>query len=149
MKFFKMKKIFTCLLTGCIVSGLFAQKPSKPNIVLIYADDIGIGDFSCYGATEVQTHHTDRLAREGIQFMNAHSAAATCTPSRSLFTVNIVAQEGHWYCHGDGMMVKPNRYTLAKMFTGCMPPAVGGIWVWKKPELKTECQLFLVQGNRV
>src|SRR3954451_11467318 len=54
----------------------------RPNIVLIYADDIGYGDTSCYGATAVQTPNIDRLAREGLRFTDAHSAAATCTPSR-------------------------------------------------------------------
>ena len=55
---------------------------SKPNIVLIYADDIGYGDLSCYGATAVQTPNVDRLAQEGIKFTNAYATSATCTPSR-------------------------------------------------------------------
>ncbi len=54
----------------------------RPNIVLIYADDLGYGDIGCYGATEVRTPNIDRLAREGLRFTDAHSAAATCTPSR-------------------------------------------------------------------
>lgn len=59
----------------------------KPNIVLIYADDIGYGDLSCYGATRVQTPNVDALAANGLQFRNAHAAAATSTPSRyGLFT---------------------------------------------------------------
>jgi hypothetical protein len=52
-----------------------------PNIVFIYADDLGYGDLSCYGATRLQTPNVDRLAREGLRFTDAHSAAATCTPS--------------------------------------------------------------------
>ncbi len=58
-----------------------------PNIVIILADDIGYGDFGCYGATRVQTPNTDRLAREGIRFTDAHAPASVCTPSRySLMT---------------------------------------------------------------
>ena len=53
-----------------------------PNIVLIYADDIGYGDVGCYGATRVATPHIDRLAAEGLRFTDAHSPSATCTPSR-------------------------------------------------------------------
>ena len=53
-----------------------------PNVVLIYADDLGYGDLGCYGATRVTTPHLDRLAAEGRRFTDAHSAAATCTPSR-------------------------------------------------------------------
>ena len=53
-----------------------------PNIVLIYADDLGYGDVGCYGATKVSTPHIDRLAREGRMFTDAHSPSAVCTPSR-------------------------------------------------------------------
>ncbi|RME28994.1 MAG: arylsulfatase, partial [Candidatus Zixiibacteriota bacterium] len=53
-----------------------------PNIVLIYADDLGYGDVGCYGATKVQTPNIDRLAREGRRFTDAHSVSAVCTPSR-------------------------------------------------------------------
>ena len=53
-----------------------------PNIVLIFADDLGYGDVGCYGATKVQTPNIDRLAAEGRRFTDAHSASAVCTPSR-------------------------------------------------------------------
>src|SRR5262245_42211288 len=60
---------------------------AKPNIVIIYADDLGFGDLSCYGATRVRTPNIDRLAGGGVRFTNAHSPSATCTPSRySLLT---------------------------------------------------------------
>ena len=60
---------------------------SRPNIILFYADDIGYGDVGCYGATGVETPYIDRLAGEGVRFTDAHSSAATCTPSRvSLLT---------------------------------------------------------------
>jgi arylsulfatase A-like enzyme len=59
----------------------------RPNIVIIYADDIGWGDLSCYGAKHVKTPNIDRLASAGMRFTDAHSSAATCTPSRfSLLT---------------------------------------------------------------
>jgi len=54
----------------------------RPNIVIIYADDLGYGDTGCYGAARVRTPHIDRLAAGGIRFTDAHSAASTCTPSR-------------------------------------------------------------------
>jgi arylsulfatase A-like enzyme len=53
-----------------------------PNVVLIYGDDVGYGDLGCYGATRVRTPNLDRLAARGLRFTDAHSAAATCTPSR-------------------------------------------------------------------
>src|ERR1051326_7205999 len=58
------------------------NKVDHPSIVLIYPDDLGYGDVGCYGATAVQTPNIDRLARKGLRFTDAHSPAATCTPSR-------------------------------------------------------------------
>jgi arylsulfatase A-like enzyme len=53
-----------------------------PNIVLIFADDLGYGDVGCYGATKLETPNIDRLAQQGRRFTDAHSASAVCTPSR-------------------------------------------------------------------
>ena len=59
----------------------------KPNIIIIYLDDLGYGDLGCYGAKGVKTPNVDKLAKNGIRFTDAHSSAATCTPSRfSLLT---------------------------------------------------------------
>lgn len=59
----------------------------RPNILIIYADDIGYGDFSCYGGTGVQTPAVDRLASSGVRHLSGYSSASTCTPSRySLLT---------------------------------------------------------------
>ena len=54
----------------------------KPNIVIIYLDDLGYGDVSAYGATEIKTPNIDRLASEGVMFTDGHASSATCTPSR-------------------------------------------------------------------
>src|SRR5258705_9265700 len=81
----------------------FAQKSSKlkPNVVFIYADDLGYEDISCYGATKITTSHIDKLAAKGIRFTNAHSSSATCTPSRySLMT-------GQFACLKDDTNVPP------------------------------------------
>ncbi|SVB12284.1 uncharacterized protein METZ01_LOCUS165138, partial [marine metagenome] len=53
----------------------------KPNLIFFLADDLGYSDIACYGATKVKTPHLDRLAREGIQFTDFHSAASICSPS--------------------------------------------------------------------
>jgi arylsulfatase A-like enzyme len=58
-----------------------------PNIVFIFADDLGYGDFGCYGATKIPTPNVDRLAQQGMRFFDTHSSSAVCTPSRySLLT---------------------------------------------------------------
>lgn len=60
---------------------------TPPNIVIFYVDDLGYGDVSSYGAIGVETPNIDRLAAAGVKFTDAHSSAATCTPSRySLLT---------------------------------------------------------------
>lgn len=58
----------------------YGQRTSKPNIVLILADDLGYGDLGCYGAEKVTTPNIDALAREGIRFVNAYSPHSVCTP---------------------------------------------------------------------
>lgn len=58
------------------------NKSVKPNIVFIYLDDLGYGDLSCYGATEIKTPNIDALANEGVRFTNGYATSATCTPSR-------------------------------------------------------------------
>lgn len=82
----------TCFSSLACVTGSATQKSEKlnpdsadrrcPNVLIIYADDLGYGDLECYGAKNVQTPHINRLAAEGIRFRNAHATAATSTPSR-------------------------------------------------------------------
>jgi arylsulfatase A len=78
--------VFLTLLLGFSVVATpeqsSAASPSHPNVVFIFADDLGYGDLSCQGATKVQTPNIDRLAKEGRRFSDAHSASAVCTPSR-------------------------------------------------------------------
>lgn len=67
-----------------MVAGLFiaAAVCAQPNVIFIYADDLGYGDVSCYGATKIKTPNLDKLAAQGIRFTNGHCTSATCTPSR-------------------------------------------------------------------
>lgn len=59
----------------------------SPNIVVIYADDLGFGDLGSYGADGIPTPHLDAMAAEGVRFTDFYATAATCTPSRySLLT---------------------------------------------------------------
>ncbi|MEH0386821.1 arylsulfatase [Vibrio mimicus] len=60
---------------------------TQPNVIILYADDLGFGDLSCYGANDIPTPNLDQLAEEGLKFDQAYATAATCTPSRySLLT---------------------------------------------------------------
>ena len=89
-----------------------------PNIVLIYADDLGYGDLGCYGAQRVRTPNVDRLAQRGLRFTDAHTGAATCTPSRySLLTGEYAFRmQGARVLPGDApALIQPGRVTLASM----------------------------------
>ena len=57
-------------------------KSDKPNILLVLIDDMGWKDIGCAGSTYYETPHIDKLASEGMRFVNAYSAAPVCTPSR-------------------------------------------------------------------
>lgn len=61
--------------------------PKHPNVIIMYADDLGFGDLNCYGANGIPTPNLDKLADEGLKFHQGYATAATCTPSRySLLT---------------------------------------------------------------
>ncbi|RME93838.1 MAG: arylsulfatase [Verrucomicrobia bacterium] len=82
-----MQRTIASVIAAVGMCALGALAAEKPNIVIIYGDDIGYGDFGCYGATAVDTPNVDRLAANGLRFLSAYCSAATCTPSRySLLT---------------------------------------------------------------
>ncbi len=60
----------------------YEKKVSSPNVVFIYMDDLGYGDVSAYGATEIATPNMDKLAKGGVRFTDGYAPSATCTPSR-------------------------------------------------------------------
>ncbi len=98
--------------------------------MLIYADDLGYGDVSCYGATAVKTPNIDRLAAEGLRFTDAHAPAATCTPSRYALLTGEYAwrKAGTGILPGDAaLIIEPGRTTLASMLkqAGYATGAVG------------------------
>ncbi len=98
------------------LSGLGAAP--KPNIIIIYADDLGYGDVSCYGATRISTPNIDRLAARGRRFTNAHAPAATCTPSRYAMLTGEYAwrKPGTNVLPGDARLIlDPARSTLPSM----------------------------------
>ncbi len=79
-----MKRLFALLaLVGWFAgSGMAPAASSKPNIVLILADDLGYGDLGCYGGS-LPTPNIDALAREGLRFTDFHSNGAVCSPTRA------------------------------------------------------------------
>jgi len=68
--------------TGCKPQSESENESTKPNIIIVYMDDLGYGDVSAYGATEINTPNFDRLAEGGVKFTRGYASSATCTPSR-------------------------------------------------------------------
>ncbi|MGQ1908998.1 sulfatase family protein [Marinifilum sp. RC60d5] len=87
MNLFTKRKLFyvmiaLVLFSSCNSSQKKEEKLSKPNVVVIYLDDLGYGDLGIYGAKGLETPNIDNLAKNGIKFTNGYATSATCTPSR-------------------------------------------------------------------
>lgn len=96
-----MIKLYSILTVLILLTGsIQAEKPSKPNIILILADDWGWGDLSCHGHPYIKTPNIDRLAREGTDFHRFTVASGVCSPSRTaLMTGHFPARyniDGHF-----------------------------------------------------
>ena len=86
MNAIRLKVLLLALLAAWLVTGrqlAAAAAPSRPNIVIIYADDLGYGDLGCYGAKAHTTPNLDRMAAEGIRFTDFYVAQAVCSASRT------------------------------------------------------------------
>ena len=92
-----------------VACGLAAtvQAAAGPNVVIIYADDLGYGDLGCYGHPTIRTPHLDRMAAEGMRFTDFYSAAEVCTPSRTaLLTGRYPIRSG--MCHDRHRVLRRN-----------------------------------------
>ena len=90
----------------------------RPNVVLIFPDDLGYGDLSCYGATKVKTPNIDRLGKEGRRFTDAHSASAVCTPSRYALLTGEYPHRKNLYVPvflRTGLLINPKQQTIGTL----------------------------------
>jgi len=72
-----------CIIVQVSLSTDAQNKTKSPNIIMIYADDLGYGDLSCYGSLWNQTPEIDKMAVEGLRFTDFYAGAPVCTPSRA------------------------------------------------------------------
>ncbi|MDH7569766.1 MAG: arylsulfatase, partial [Armatimonadota bacterium] len=101
-----------------------------PNILFILADDVGYGDLGCYGATRVRTPHLDRLAADGLRFVDAHAPSAMCSPTRYAVMTGEYAWRGPLksgvlsgvspLCIEPGRLTLPEVLRRAGYVTGCV-----------------------------
>ncbi|MGB7347480.1 MAG: arylsulfatase [Pirellulaceae bacterium] len=126
---------------------LFAQSPAKPNVLILYADDLGFGDLGVQNSdSKIPTPNLDALARDSMRFTDGHSSSGICTPSRYA----LLTGRHHWRdFHGivnalGGSVFKAERLTLPEMMkeNGYRTAAIGKWhlgWDWdaiKKPGAK-------------
>ncbi|MBC9889929.1 MAG: sulfatase-like hydrolase/transferase [Opitutae bacterium] len=109
------------LLLGWAALFFQISKAEKPNVVIVLADDLGIGDVSAYNENSAwKTPNIDRLAAEGIRFNDAHTSAAICTPTRySIMTGRYNWRSTRKSGGGDGYsppLIEKERTTLAELF---------------------------------
>lgn len=133
--FFYFRSFFTgsLLYLGLVFSAVsLAQE--KPNIIVIFADDLGYGDLSAFGHPSIKTPHLDRMVFEGQKWTNFYSAANVCTPSRAaLLTGRYPVRNG--MCSDKRRVLFPDsdgglpstEYTIAKLLqpAGYATAAIG------------------------
>ena len=104
-----MRKLLSIILSifATVAAAITAKAGDKPNIIIIYADDLGYGDLGCYGHPTIRTPNLDRMATEGMRFTEFYSAAEVCTPSRSaLLTGRYPVRNG--MCHDKFRVLRNN-----------------------------------------
>ncbi len=94
--------------------------PSRPNVILIFADDQGYGDLSCFGSTKIKTPNIDRIAEEGRKFTSFMVASPVCTPSRAALLTGCypkrVGMHQHVLFPASKKGLNPNEFTMGDHF---------------------------------
>ncbi|HMT72746.1 MAG TPA: sulfatase-like hydrolase/transferase, partial [Chitinophagaceae bacterium] len=101
-----MKNLFLSALI--ILSISFFSFAQKPNIIFIFADDLGYGEVGCYGQQKIETPNIDKLAAGGIKFNQFYAGTAVCAPSRASLMTGL--HTGHTVIRGN-KTVKPEGQT--------------------------------------
>ncbi|NEU07984.1 sulfatase [Flavihumibacter sp. R14] len=113
---------FKIILTALVILAsdklTLAQVTAQPNVIIVFMDDMGLGDLSCYGAVGYKTSNIDKLASEGMRLTNFHSPQGTCTASRAALLTgcypNRVGMHGA-FGPNDALGLNPNEITIADM----------------------------------
>ncbi|MGY5353238.1 sulfatase family protein [Wenyingzhuangia sp. IMCC45533] len=95
------------------------EKKVKPNVVVIYLDDLGYGDVSAYGGEALKTPNIDKLANEGVRFTNGYASSATCTPSRYALLTGVYPwrnKDARILPGTAPLLISTTQQTLPKMF---------------------------------
>ncbi|NQT40881.1 MAG: sulfatase [Planctomycetes bacterium] len=102
--------IVALFLAGVLIHSTALGEERPPNFVIIFADDLGYGDLSCYGSKEIRTPRLDRMAGEGVRFTDLYVPANICTPSRAALLTGCYPQRCGLY-----MGISPKRPEHARL----------------------------------
>jgi arylsulfatase A-like enzyme len=94
-----------------------AEESARPNVVLIYIDDLGYGDIGCYGCKDIPTPNIDRLAAEGVRFTASYITNPPCCPSRCSLMMGQYGQRFGKYGMSRGLPIPEDRPTLARFLS--------------------------------
>lgn len=124
------KQLLLFSVSALSVAVLAKSKESRPNIIIILADDLGYGDVSANGCKTIQTPNMDRLANKGIRFTNGYATSATSTPSRYALMTGMYPWKNQdaKILQGDApLLIAESQHTLPKMMknAGYTTAAIG------------------------
>ena len=88
----------------------------KPNVILLFIDDLGYGDVGVFGAKDIPTPNIDRLAQEGVVLTQAYVTNPPCCPSRSSLVMGMYGQHFGKYGMSRGMPIPDDKPTFAEIF---------------------------------
>ena len=100
-----------------VIAATGSLEATRPNVVLLLADDLGAGDLGCYGSPETHTPTLDRLAASGMRFTDFYAASAVCSPSRAAtLTGRFSVRAGvySWIAPSHHMRLRTEEHTIAE-----------------------------------
>mgnify|MGYP001324800631 FL=1 len=112
-----MKRLIISLVCFSVLFSCSIESDSKPNIIIILADDAGYSDFGFMGSDEIKTPNIDQLALDGVTFNNAYVSASVCSPSRAGLLTGMYQQRFGHECNLDSDVnnsFDPNQITIAE-----------------------------------
>ena len=112
-----MKQLILALGCFLLLVSCSTETDSKPNIIIILADDAGYSDFGFMGSDEIKTPNLDQLAFDGVTFNNAYVSASVCSPSRAGLLTGMYQQRFGHECNLDSDVnnsFDPNQITIAE-----------------------------------
>ncbi|MCP4786349.1 MAG: sulfatase [Fuerstiella sp.] len=111
--------LFVVLITSLSIAEAHAQDSKKPNIIIIFNDDMGYADIGCFGAPKIKTPRVDQMAKEGCRFTSFYVASAVCSASRAALLTGRYPQNvgvpGVFFPNRGSHGLDPKHFTIAEL----------------------------------